>query len=370
MTETELREWICRAAARPSSGPQPPFVEAVLEVHPDDPVDYEAVRAAQYVALLGEPDRVYRPALGAPHVGIHQFPPRGERDHWTYITSGMSDFPQVDEDGAELRTELVSWTREENALAVNLLHSLSLLPFKEGTAMRTPAALAFDEPHFSSFAHVLVLESGVAPWPAELELGGEPVRLLFVVALSAAEYELATGGATLEWLQGFLADTDPWMLDGRFGLDMPLPDDAAAASSAVAGLGCLEEATGSPCPQCGSDLHEAAPSESTEPVLVCRDCGWTAMASAVEYTRPYLWVVERFRQVFGAEAVEIDALPDGAAVMVRVHLEGKMPVIVELKNAGFDINREAAPESVLEQKLGRSRAHFGIGGTDGSTGEA
>ena len=254
MTETELREWICRAAAQRSSGPQPPFAEAVLEAHPDDPVDYEAVRSRQYVDLLGEPDRVYRPALGAPHVGIHQFPPAGERDHWTYITSGMSDFPQVDEEGSEQRTELIAWTRSENALAVNLLHALSLLPFKEGTVMRTPVGIAFDEPCFTDFEHVLVLQSGLAPLSAELELAGEPVSLLSVVALSAGEHEQATTGSMAEWLPDFLVDTDPWMLDGRFGLDMPRPDDAAAASAAVAGLGCLEEATGSPCPQCGSDL--------------------------------------------------------------------------------------------------------------------
>ena len=94
------------------------------------------------------------------------------------------------------------------------------------------------------------------------------------------------------------------------------------------------------------------------------------MASAVEYTRPYLWVADRFREAFGAEAVEIDALPDGAAVMVRVNLQSGMPVIVELRNAGFDINREAEPEKVMEQKLARTRGHFGIGGAGGDTGEA
>ena len=93
--------------------------------------------------------------------------------------------------------------------------------------------------------------------------------------------------------------------------------------------------------------------EEPEAMLVCSRCGWTAMASAAEHTGPYLWAAERFRRVFGSERVEIDALPDGGAVVLRLKLPEERPIIVELKNAELDINRQGDPAAVLEEKLAR-----------------
>lgn len=126
----------------------------------------------------------------------------------------------------------------------------------------------------------------------------------------------------------------------------------------VAGLGCLSEATASPCPRCGGELAESRISKEPDPFLVCRACGWSRRQSVVEHAEPYRWAIERFRDALGPEIVDSDVRPGGEGVVVRVNAPGKGPEIVELKSLVYDINRLSDPEQALAEKLARVREYL------------
>ena len=356
MTEQELRDWILRSAGRSAdgAGPSPPFVEVVLERHPDD---YGERRAAAYAELLGEPDLVYRPALGTPFVEIACYPPTGERRWWYYVTNGMSDFPLAGAGAGRSRLELADWSGEANAVAANLLHDLATEPYRTGVPV-TPGTLALPTGReCAGFAHVLLSERSGELLTSSLEVADEPVRILLVTPLSPAEFEHAkrqgVGGLT----STFDGEAEGWTLDARFGLE-PRPRGASDAAAASANLGCLTEATDSPCPSCGGELHETLLPDDPEPFLVCTQCGWSRAQSTLEHSRPYLWAVDRFRAALGDDCVDFDTRPGGEGVIVRVNVAGKSPALVELKSPVWDINREPDRDRVLAEKLARVQEYL------------
>jgi len=370
MNERELRERLLALAggredADPS--PQPPFVEAVLEVHPEG---YEEARAAAAAAVLGEPDRVFRPALGVPHIDIYSYAPTADRRFWCYLTNGMSDLPQVAADGAERRTEILAYTREASLLAVDLVHRLAVRPFQL-RRVAGPEAFALDpEVAIAGFAHLLVAPSPLVPDLMQLEtvaieVADEVVRLrievLTVTALSSEDFELVQEEGVESVCAQVGADPLFWLLDERFGLvpSENLPEPSTAATTR--GLSCLEEATASPCPKCGGALSETQLSDDPDPYLVCRDCGWSRTESVVAHAQPYLWAVERFQQALGAELVDWDARPGGEGIVIRVNAPGRVPALVELKSPVYDINLQPDREAELEQKLAQVERFIATG---------
>jgi len=273
----------------------------------------------------------------------------------------MSDFPQVAADGAESRTELLATTRRENPLAVNLLHGLALLPFAGDRALAAPLALALPAAlRGEGFAHALLVPPP-EPAPASLDMAGLEVRLLAVVALSPGEFERAARGE----IDGVLAELggrpEDRLLDARFELAPPPMSPRPDAATAVAGLGCLSEATDSPCPSCGGELKEDWLPDDPDPFLVCPACGWSRAQSTLQHVAPYQWALDRLRREFGADRVEFDARPGGEGVVVRVNLPERGPALVELRSPEFDINRLPDRGGALEEKLARVRDYARTG---------
>ncbi len=336
----------------------------VLQEHPDTPLDYEAARQAAYEAALGPPEHHFRPALGAPHVGVARFPPAQGRPFYTFATSGMSDFPQLLADGSELRTELLACCREESPLVANLLHTLALLPFREGSAFEPPLARLLPVGLIrGGFDGVLLAASRLTPGLRSLELGPDRVELLAVIPISGAELRRTGRTSAAELLAALPDRLDTWLLDGRFSdwLRPPMErGDAGADARSAGGSPCLTDAVSAPCPRCGGELRESRISEQPDPFLVCRRCGWSRRESAAEHAEAYGWAVERCRAAFGPESVDYDVRPGGEGVVVRIVRPGRGPAIVELRSLVYDINQTADPERALEAKLAAVRRAFDL----------
>jgi len=368
VNEGELRQRLMELAGGRGSEEaslHPPFVEAVFDVHPEG---YEEARATAVAAILGDPDRIFRPALGVPHIDIYRYPPTADRSFWCYLTNGMSDLPQIDADGSGRRTEILACTRQESLLAVDLVHRQAVRPFQLRRAVRTEAFALDAEMAVAGFSHLLVGPSPLIPELMRLETGtlvsgssalespgeGLPrlcIEVLTATALSADDFDLVAAEGAAAVCAEVGADPLFWLLDERFGLaaadDLPEP----TAEATTRGLGCLEEATASPCPKCGGALRETQLSDEPDPYLVCRDCGWSRTQSVVAHAEPYLWAVERFREVLGAGLVDWDARPGGEGIVIRVNAPGRVPALVELKSPVFDINSLPDRRAELENKL-------------------
>jgi len=365
MNEQELEARLLELAGgrdNAGSSPQPPFVEAVLEVHPEG---YEEARAAAAAAILGEPQRIFRPALGVPHIDIYVYRPTADRRFWCYLTNGMSDLPQVAADGSSRRAEILACTRDESLLAVDLVHRQAVRPFQLRRAVEAEAIALESSVAVAGFRHLLIAPSPLVPALMRLEVAVSEVDVLqievqAITALSEEDFELVRAEGVEPICSQVGADPLFWLLDERFGLAVPddLPEPTTEATTR--GLGCLEEATASPCPKCGGALNETQLGDEPDPYLVCRDCGWSRTESVVAHVQPYLWAVERFEEALGPELVDWDARPGGEGIVIRVNGPGRVPALVELRSPIYDINRLADPRAELEGKLKRVEAFLAV----------
>lgn len=171
MTEDQLRQRVLKLARESPEDGGTPWVEVVVEQHPDG---YSEGRSAVYDRVLGDVDKVFRPALGVPWVEVRRYPPVDRRPFWCYLSDGMSDFPQVAGDGSGVRTELLVCARRESSLAVNLVHTLAAEPFRTRSACRESSAELPAGLCYRGFAHVLLMAPPLVPDLAGFSLGARP----------------------------------------------------------------------------------------------------------------------------------------------------------------------------------------------------
>lgn len=187
-----------------------------------------AGREAVYRDLFGERASVYREVVPlVPHIDVCVYPPGyEERGFYTLVTSGMSDLPMSVPDvvGPEgRRTELVLYVAEPQKDYASLLRFLAHFPHDHHTWLGhghtmpngQPALPLFLDSDLDTFLFLAPPIPGDAALRDRLTLGGDPVNLLWVVPITAAEcgFKLAHGTDAL--LAEFERAHHPVTLDER-----------------------------------------------------------------------------------------------------------------------------------------------------------
>jgi len=143
-----------------------------------------------------------------PAVDVYSFPPNELRDHWTFITGGMSDRRQaLPEEAPELfarRTELLMYGAGAETWRLYALKLLAEYPFDLGTWIHAWHSVDAGAPLASGSqlsAFFLLPPAMEDPQSFDrLVIEGEPVNILWVVPITAAEqgFALKNGPQALE----------------------------------------------------------------------------------------------------------------------------------------------------------------------------
>jgi hypothetical protein len=156
-------------------------------------------RERVYSELFGEQFTVNHELLPlVPHIDVYLFEPNEElgRDFHTLITGGMSDLPMAVPDQVPMRrAELVLYVEEPKDEYVDLLRYLARNPHDQHSWMAYGTTMNNGQPPQPLFPssvldHLLFLPSLIEPdsgLPELLVLEGDPVSLLWVVPITAAE---------------------------------------------------------------------------------------------------------------------------------------------------------------------------------------
>jgi hypothetical protein len=217
MTEAEwIRDLFERAGLAPRS-PQPPFVRTMPPLHPaTDDADYDERRLAGYEAALGPADVSLRASMGMPAIDVHRFPPGEARPHWTWITSGMSDFLQDAAEGPR-RTELAVFSQRPDEAIAGLLADLAVFPFRVGTQLGAFHSLALPEGMLpEGYAGVLFLPALHLQALNDLTFGAaQPLELLHVLPVTATELAAIRDieGEGLRFAKALGQGSDRWLFE-------------------------------------------------------------------------------------------------------------------------------------------------------------
>jgi len=187
---------------------------------------FSSEREQAYDRLFGTCEYVYHETIPlVPHVDVYIYGP-SKRPFYTLVTGGLSDLPmwvphEVGSEGA--RAELVLYADEPKDEYLELLRRLAHMPHDLKTWFgywHTVAVTGEPGPLFpeSQLTSLLLMPSVVTGDHAlrdELVLDGDPVNLLWVVPITAAEteYKLARGSDALVDL--FDRQRLPFLLDER-----------------------------------------------------------------------------------------------------------------------------------------------------------
>lgn len=169
-----------------------------------------STREAHYQEQIGPlTEAVMRSRDGKdPAVDVYSFPPTEVRDHWTFITGGMSDRRQaLPEEAPEMfarRTELLMYGTQAEPWRLYALKLLAEYPFDLGTwihAWHSVDAGAPLAPGSQLSAFFLLPPAMEDPQSFDrLVIAGERVNILWVVPITGTEqaFALANGPQALE----------------------------------------------------------------------------------------------------------------------------------------------------------------------------
>jgi len=132
-----------------------------------------------------------------PHIDVYWYGPGGDRDWFTYVTSGMSDQPIPIPDFPDpVRCELIFYAAREDEMCAILLHFLARKPFENpdnwishGTTLggQDPAQPLIPGTRFTAVAFAVTPVLPEADLPDRLQAEGVPVFLLWVIPLYPEE---------------------------------------------------------------------------------------------------------------------------------------------------------------------------------------
>lgn len=222
MTERELLDHICQTGGKPAKGYQPPYFDAGVPLHPDQPVDYEQERDQFAQSVLGESDFIYHPALGCPHVDIFRYPATPERPFCVYLTNGMSDFPLILPDGTSRRIELVACTKHVDTRDLNapdsitqIVRYISLFPFMVQTfldyfqTIELPVVPGVVRPRY-----VALIPPFLLPRLGTISLMGQEVRVISILPLSDQDFQqLSQGTRVVDFVESLPDSLETWLFD-------------------------------------------------------------------------------------------------------------------------------------------------------------
>jgi len=174
------------------------------------PCPFRSAVKRHLVARFGRPTTVFTPCDPTePIIGVAEFAPRPGTEAWTYVTVGMSSWPQrlPSSPPAWLspRVELLTYVPERCRWPVEVLNLVGRLPVEQKSWLfwwhTVDCGGPLDECADTTQTAVLLLPPYFeAEGFDELVVDGEAVRFLMAVAITDAERlaALARGGQALE----------------------------------------------------------------------------------------------------------------------------------------------------------------------------
>ena len=190
------------------------------------PID-AGVRSEAYKALWGEPSAVTKDAdARAPTIDVLSYAPRMDHNgvyqsHYRLVTSGMSDLPMTFPAGSTppfRRSELVMYVAEPTEEHYGLLQFLAHYPHRAGRYYVYGHTIPNAEPFFSdSQLSVALLLQSLVRWDARLpellQIEDQPVELLWVQPITAAELAVKQQSGLDTLLEMFRQHQLPYVLD-------------------------------------------------------------------------------------------------------------------------------------------------------------
>ncbi len=196
---------------------------------------HEGIRDEVYARVFGADCQRYADEEGSPPIEVRRYPgtPVGDGPRCdTWVTSGMSDVALVDEEGDSLRRELVFYAPPGGDFTVGL-RAIASYPFENETyldhghsiqsfgTLFVPGgadALLADDTARVELPHLVLLSPLVRQHRRigeQLELDGQPLQLLWVVPISAAEHALKRKEGTSALLDLFERVRHPWLFNAK-----------------------------------------------------------------------------------------------------------------------------------------------------------
>lgn len=194
---------------------------------------HEGTRDSLYTQLFGSAPERFADDEGTPPIEVRRYRsgPSGdtpELDVW--VTSGMSDVALVDEDGDSLRRELIFYAPSGGDYTVGL-RAIASYPFENETyldhghsiqsfgALFMPGgaeALLADDASQIELPHLVLLSPLLRSHRQigeSFAIEGQPLELLWVVPISAAEHALKRQQGTNGLLDLFERVRHPWLFN-------------------------------------------------------------------------------------------------------------------------------------------------------------
>lgn len=196
---------------------------------------HEGNRDAVYEELFGAEQARFADDEGSPPIEVRRYrsEPVGDAPAFdTWVTSGMSDVALIDEDGDALRRELVFYAPPGGDYTVGL-RAIASYPFENDTyldhghsiqsfgalfvpggaeALLAENASSLELPHLVLLSPLLRRHRQIGEM---LEIDGQPLALLWVVPISAAEHALKRQQGTNGLLDLFERVKHPWLFNPK-----------------------------------------------------------------------------------------------------------------------------------------------------------
>jgi hypothetical protein len=183
-------------------------------------------RERVYAELFGESDTVLHELLPLiPHIDVYRFPPKGNRDFFTFVTGGMSDLPMnaPPELGADCRrAELVFYSAENRDAYPELLRRLAHFVHDNNTWLHwghtmpngQPPEPLFDTNNLDTLFFMPSIVNPDSTLGDQLRLESEPVNLIWCVPITTAECQLKLDAGTNALYDLFDANKHPFAFAG------------------------------------------------------------------------------------------------------------------------------------------------------------
>jgi hypothetical protein len=168
----------------------------------EDTGELAETRERVYAELFGPSATVYHEMMPLiPHVDVYVIEPRAERQFYTLVTGGMSDLAMNSpaELGADARrVELVFYAAEAKDDYTELLRTLAHFPHDNKTWLHhghtmpngSPPAPIFGSGPLDTFYFMRSIVGQDATLPERLRWRDDPIELLWLVPITAAECQL------------------------------------------------------------------------------------------------------------------------------------------------------------------------------------
>ena len=175
--------------------------------HPEGFLEAREEHYQQFFGPLTE-DVVHSTDIKPVHIDSYQFAPTADRPHWTLITSGMSDYRQIEpeecKEGTSTRAEILMYAAEPESWMFNTLKGLAEMPFDENRLLHWWHTVPNGMP-MTAKPSLLTSFFFLPPYfePegfTELYLDGDRVDFLWLIPITEAERQFAVknGSVALE----------------------------------------------------------------------------------------------------------------------------------------------------------------------------